>query len=35
MRLSDGELQITLAPLSSPHRTHTAQALCAQLDQIA
>jgi hypothetical protein len=35
IRVSDGELQITLAPLSSPHRTQAAQALCEKLDQIA
>ena len=35
IRVSDGELQITLAPLSSPHRTHAAQALCEMLDQTA
>jgi transposase len=34
IRLSDGELQITLAPLSSPHRTRVAQVLCEQLDQM-
>jgi transposase len=34
IRVSDSELQITLAPLSSPHRTHAAQALCEQLDQM-
>jgi hypothetical protein len=33
IRVSDSELQITLAPLSSPHRTHAAQALCEELDQ--
>jgi transposase len=33
--VSDSELQITLAPLSSPHRTHAAQALCEKLDQTA
>ena len=33
IRASDSELQITLAPLSSPHRTHAAQALCEMLDQ--
>jgi hypothetical protein len=33
IRVSHGELQITLAPLSSPHRTHAAQALCEKLDQ--
>jgi hypothetical protein len=35
IRVSDGERQITLAPLSSPHRTHAAQALCEMLDQTA
>jgi hypothetical protein len=35
IRVSDGELQITLAPLSSPHRTYAAQALCEKLDQTA
>src|ERR1700674_349419 len=35
IRVSDSELHITLAPLSSPHRTHTAQALCEMLDQTA
>jgi Transposase protein len=35
IRVSDSELQITLAPLSSPHRTHAAQALCEILDQTA
>jgi hypothetical protein len=34
-RVSNSELQITLAPLSSPHRTHAAQALCEKLDQTA
>ncbi|MGQ0544856.1 MAG: hypothetical protein ACT4P3_05905, partial [Betaproteobacteria bacterium] len=29
------ELHITLAPLSSPHRTRAAQALCDMLDQTA
>ena len=33
--VSDSELHITLAPLSSPHRTHAAQALCEMLDQTA
>ena len=33
IRVSDGELHITLAPLSSPHRTQAAQALCDTLDQ--
>jgi hypothetical protein len=35
MRVSDDELNITLAPLSSPHRTHAAQALCEILDKTA
>jgi hypothetical protein len=35
IRVCDGELHITLAPLSSPHRTHAAQALCDTLDQTA
>ena len=35
IRVSDDELQITLAPLSSPHRTQAAQALCETLDQTA
>jgi transposase len=35
IRVSDSELQVTLAPLSSPHRTHAAQALCEKLDQTA
>jgi transposase len=35
IRVSDSELHITLAPLSSPHRTHAAQALCDRLDQAA
>src|SRR5215469_7998469 len=33
--VSDRELRITLAPLSSPHRTRAAQALCEMLDQTA
>jgi hypothetical protein len=33
--VSDRELSITLAPLSSPHRTRAAQALCDILDQTA
>jgi len=33
IRVSDTELSITLAPLSSPHRTHAAQALCELLDK--
>jgi transposase len=35
IRVSDSELHITLAPLSSPHRTHAAKALCEMLDQTA
>jgi len=35
IRVCDSELQITLAPLSSPHRTRAAQALCEVLDQTA
>jgi transposase len=35
IRVSDSELQVTLAPLSSPHRTHAAQGLCEKLDQTA
>jgi len=35
IRASDSELHITLAPLSSPHRTRAAQALCKMLDQTA
>jgi transposase len=35
IRVSDSELHITLAPLSSPHRTRAAQALCEMLDQTA
>ena len=35
IRVSDSELNITLAPLSSPHRTLAAQALCEILDQTA
>ncbi len=33
--VSETELHITLAPLSSPHRTRAAQALCDILDQTA
>jgi transposase len=33
--VTESELHITLAPLSSPHRTHAAQALCERLDQTA
>jgi hypothetical protein len=35
IRVAGSELHITLAPLSSPHRTHAAQALCEMLDQTA
>jgi hypothetical protein len=35
IRIADGELHITLAPLSSPHRTHAAKVLCEILDQTA
>lgn len=35
LHVSDTELHITLAPLSSPHRTRAAQAVCAILDQTA
>jgi transposase len=35
IRVTESELHITLAPLSSPHRTHAAQALCEILDQTA
>jgi len=35
IRVCDTELHITLAPLSSPHRTRAAQALCDILDQTA
>jgi hypothetical protein len=35
VRVCDTELHITLAPLSSPHRTRAAQALCELLDQTA
>jgi len=35
IRLSERELHISLAPLSSPHRTRAAQALCKLLDQTA
>ncbi|MGA7451744.1 MAG: hypothetical protein WBW73_10900, partial [Rhodoplanes sp.] len=33
IRVCNNELHITLAPLSSPHRTRAAQALCEMLDQ--
>ena len=35
LRVSDTELYVTLAPLSSPHRTRAAQALCDILDKTA
>jgi transposase len=35
IRVSDSELNITLAPLSSPHRTRAADALCEILDKTA
>jgi len=35
IRVGDCELHITLAPLSSPHRTHAGQALCEMLDRTA
>jgi transposase len=35
IRVSDNELNITLAPLSSPHRTRAAQVLCEVLDETA
>jgi hypothetical protein len=35
MRVSDSELKTILAPLSSPHRTRAAQALCEILDKTA
>jgi len=35
IRVRESELHIALAPLSSPHRTHAAQALCEMLDQTA
>jgi transposase len=35
IRVSDSALNITLAPLSSPHRTLAAQALCEILDKTA
>jgi transposase len=33
IRIGESELYITLAPLSSPHRTHAAEALAEMLDQ--
>src|ERR1700752_573684 len=35
IRVGDSELHLTLAPLSSPHRTRAAHALCGMLDQTA
>jgi hypothetical protein len=35
IRVGESELHITLAPLSSPHRTRAAEALCEMLDQTA
>jgi hypothetical protein len=35
IRVCDSELQLTLAPLSSPHRTRAAQAVCEMLDHTA
>ena len=35
IRVGESELHITLHSLSSPHRTHAAQALCEMLDQTA
>src|SRR5712664_169990 len=35
IRVCNSQLHITLAPLSSPHRTNAAQALCEMLDQTA
>ena len=35
IRVGESELHITLAPLSSPHRTYAAQAVCELLDQTA
>jgi hypothetical protein len=35
IKVTENELQISLAPLSSPHRTRAAQALCELLDQTA
>ena len=35
IRVTEQELQITLAPLNSPHRTRAAQALWELLDQTA
>ncbi|MCI0366608.1 MAG: hypothetical protein L0219_22315 [Phycisphaerales bacterium] len=35
IRVNQSELQITLGPLSSPHRTRAAKAICELLDQTA
>jgi transposase len=35
IRVCDNELRVTLAPLSSPHRTRAAQAVCEMLNQTA
>ena len=35
IHVADGELNLTLAPLSSPHRTHAAQTLCEILNKTA
>ncbi len=35
IKVSDRELQLTLAPLSSPHRTRAAEALCELLNKTA
>jgi hypothetical protein len=35
IRVSDSELHITLAPLSSPHRTRAVEVLCDILDKTA
>jgi len=35
LEVTDSELRVTLHPLSSPHRTLAAKALCEQLDQTA
>jgi hypothetical protein len=35
IHVGDGDLNLTLAPLSSPHRTYAAQALCEILDKTA
>jgi transposase len=35
IHVADGELNLTLAPLSSPHRTHAAHGLCQILDKTA